>query len=151
MWGVWDSRRRDWARKPELERETAIRECRQLNDDWAFGWEDSPGGQDMSRAPGTQGVEATPDDKGGSQDTNASPSETGRTDSRPRPSRSRLAEMLVKGLFDDFERFGKAAIKKMRDERPHEYLKLIMALARGESTGGGGPTIAALGRILDRS
>ena len=155
MWGVWDSRRGEWTLEPQTEFGLALEQCRKLNDDWGRCRKDRPAGPGASRDPDPgaldpPAVEAMPDDARGSPAIYPPPTGAATVEIRPQASRSRLAEMLLTGLFEDFETFGKEAIAKMREGRPHEYLKLMMALAREESSGGG-PMIAALGRILDRS
>lgn len=155
MWGVWDSRRGEWTLEPQPQFGLALEQCRKLNEDWGECRKVRPSGHGASRdpdpgAPDPPAVEAMPDDCGGPVAIYPPPSGADRVEIRPQASRSRLAEMLLTGLFEDFEKFGKEAIAKMREGRPHEYLKLMMALAREESSGGG-PMIAALGRILDRS
>lgn len=47
---------------------------------------------------------------------------------RPKGSRNKLGEAFVTALHDDFQLHGVAAIEKVRDERPQDYLKVIASL-----------------------
>ncbi len=47
---------------------------------------------------------------------------------RPKGSRNRLGEAFIQALADDFDKHGIKAITTVRDERPHEYLKVIASL-----------------------
>lgn len=47
---------------------------------------------------------------------------------RPKGSRNRLGEAFVAALADDFAEHGIAVIATVRDERPHEYLKVVASL-----------------------
>jgi hypothetical protein len=47
---------------------------------------------------------------------------------RPKGSRNRISETALKALADDFDAHGVAVIEKVRTERPHDYLKIIVAV-----------------------
>ena len=47
---------------------------------------------------------------------------------RPKGSRNKLGEDFIKALHDDFDRHGIAAIQTMREDKPHEYVKVIASL-----------------------
>lgn len=47
---------------------------------------------------------------------------------RPKGSRNKLGEDFIQALQADFQTNGKKAIETVRDERPHEYLKVIASL-----------------------
>jgi hypothetical protein len=47
---------------------------------------------------------------------------------RPKGSRSKLSETFLKALADDFASNGIEVIEKVRNDRPHEYLKIVAAV-----------------------
>lgn len=47
---------------------------------------------------------------------------------RPKGSRNKLGEDFIQALHDDFQEGGVAAIKEVRRDRPHEYLKVVASL-----------------------
>jgi hypothetical protein len=47
---------------------------------------------------------------------------------RPKGARNRLGEAFVLALAEDFDKHGVTAIATVRDERPHEYLKVVASL-----------------------
>lgn len=47
---------------------------------------------------------------------------------RPKGARAKLGEQFLEALQSDFEENGKAAIVKVRDEKPDAYLKVIASL-----------------------
>jgi hypothetical protein len=47
---------------------------------------------------------------------------------RPKGSRNKLGEDFLKALSEDFGDHGVAAIQTVREERPHEYLKVVASL-----------------------
>lgn len=47
---------------------------------------------------------------------------------KPKGARTKLGEMFLKALRDDFEENGVKAIQKVRDERPQDYLRVIASL-----------------------
>jgi len=47
---------------------------------------------------------------------------------RPKGARNRLGETFLTALEADFKDNGVEAIKKVREERPHEYLKVVASL-----------------------
>jgi hypothetical protein len=56
------------------------------------------------------------------------PGQSGNPAGRPKGSRNQLGEKFLKALADDFETHGGAAIVKVREERPHDYLKVIATI-----------------------
>ena len=56
------------------------------------------------------------------------PGVSGNPRGRPKGARNRLGEEFLLNLADDFEQHGSAVIAKVREERPHEYLKVIASL-----------------------
>lgn len=56
------------------------------------------------------------------------PGEVRNPNGRPKGSRNKLGEAFVEALHADFTSFGVAAIVKVREERPHEYLKVVASL-----------------------
>jgi hypothetical protein len=47
---------------------------------------------------------------------------------RPPASRNRLSESFIQAVYEDFRLNGIAAIEKIRNEKPADYLKLIVAI-----------------------
>lgn len=47
---------------------------------------------------------------------------------RPKGSKNKLGEDFISALQQDFEAHGVAAIATVREERPHEYLKVIAGI-----------------------
>lgn len=47
---------------------------------------------------------------------------------RPKGSRNKLGEAFIAALHDDFQAHGVAAIQQVREERPHEYLKVVASI-----------------------
>lgn len=47
---------------------------------------------------------------------------------RPKGSRTKLGEDFLAAMVADFEQHGPPAIVKVREERPHEYLKIIAGI-----------------------
>lgn len=47
---------------------------------------------------------------------------------RPKGSRNKLGEAFVSALQSDFEEHGEDVIRRVREERPHEYLKVVASL-----------------------
>ena len=57
----------------------------------------------------------------------------------------RLREAFIAALAEDYERHGASAIAALRDERPHDYVKLVASLLPKDALDGGkgekdGPT-----------
>jgi hypothetical protein len=71
----------------------------------------------------------TPDITGQKQGNNwFRPGQSGNIAGRPKGARSRLQENFLVVLAEDFKENGEAAIVKMRQERPSEYVKCIASL-----------------------
>jgi hypothetical protein len=47
---------------------------------------------------------------------------------RPKGSRHKLSESVVRALFEDFEQHGKSAIEEVRKKRPEAYLACVCSL-----------------------
>lgn len=47
---------------------------------------------------------------------------------RPKGSRNKLGEDFIAAVAADFEAHGPATIVKVREERPHEYLKVVAGI-----------------------
>lgn len=54
--------------------------------------------------------------------------QSGNPNGRPKGSRNRISEAALKALADDFDAHGVAVIEQVRTERPHDYLKIIVAV-----------------------
>ena len=69
------------------------------------------------------------------QDANLKPAKPGKIRNpagRPKGSRNKLGEAFLQALYEDWQTGGVAAIQKVRDERPHEYFKVIAGLLSKE-------------------
>ena len=53
---------------------------------------------------------------------------SGNPSGRPKGSRNKLAGALIDALHSDFTEHGADAIVRMREEKPHEYVKAVVAL-----------------------
>jgi len=56
------------------------------------------------------------------------PGQSGNPAGRPKGARSKLSESFLKALSDDFSSNGIEVIEKVRNDRPHEYLKIVAAV-----------------------
>ena len=56
------------------------------------------------------------------------PGQSGNPAGRALGSRNKLGEAFIKALHDDFQTHGVAAVIKVREERPQDYLKVIASL-----------------------
>lgn len=56
------------------------------------------------------------------------PGQSGNPAGRPKGSRNKLGEDFVKALQEDFSKHGVQAIAEVREDRPHEYLKVVASL-----------------------
>ncbi|KQM57143.1 MULTISPECIES: DUF5681 domain-containing protein [unclassified Sphingomonas] len=56
------------------------------------------------------------------------PGQSGNPLGRPKGARSKLGEDFVTALRDDFTAHGVAAIQKMREEKPGDYVRVIASL-----------------------
>lgn len=56
------------------------------------------------------------------------PGQSGNPSGRPKGSRSKFSEAFLTDFCSDWETHGAAAIVTMREERPHEYVKVAASL-----------------------
>lgn len=56
------------------------------------------------------------------------PGQSGNPRGRPAGARNKLGEEFITALSEDFQAHGKAAIQKVRDEKPDQYLKVIASI-----------------------
>ncbi|RYE71343.1 MAG: hypothetical protein EOO81_06160 [Oxalobacteraceae bacterium] len=56
------------------------------------------------------------------------PGQSGNPKGRPAGSRNKLGEDFIAALNEDFQAHGRAAIQKVRDEKPDQYLKVIASI-----------------------
>lgn len=56
------------------------------------------------------------------------PGQSGNPAGRKKGSRNALGQAFIDALHDDFKANGVQAIKTVREERPHEYLKVVASI-----------------------
>jgi hypothetical protein len=56
------------------------------------------------------------------------PGESGNPQRRPKDSRNKLGEDFVRMVCEDFEQHGAAVIATVRELRPQDYLKIVVAV-----------------------
>lgn len=56
------------------------------------------------------------------------PGQSANPNGRPKGSRNKLGEDFISAVAADFEKHGAATIKLVREERPHEYLKVVAGI-----------------------
>ena len=84
---------------------------------------------------------------GDKMDGRIKPGEVRNPAGRPKGARSKLTELFLKGMMEDFEAHGTIAIEKVRTEKPDQYLKVIAAIIPKEITGEDGAPIAMITKI----
>ena len=62
------------------------------------------------------------------------PGQSGNPAGRPKGARHKLGEAFIEALHDDFNLHGIAAVEKVREEKPDQYLKVIASLMPKELT-----------------
>lgn len=70
------------------------------------------------------------------------PGQSGNPAGRPKGARSKLGEAFLKELLGDFEQHGAAAIIKVREDRPADYVKVVASILPKELSGVDGEPIA---------
>ena len=55
------------------------------------------------------------------------PGQSGNPAGRPKGARNKLSENFLNALADDFDAHGQDVIAKVRESRPHEYLRVVAA------------------------
>jgi len=71
---------------------------------------------------------AEPERTGRQQATQFKPGQSGNPKGRPLGARNRLGGAFLEALESDFKEHGVSAIERVRNERPHEYLKVIAGI-----------------------
>ena len=56
------------------------------------------------------------------------PGQSGNPAGRPKGARNALGEAFIEAMHEDFKEHGAAAIVKVRDEKPDQYLKVIASI-----------------------
>lgn len=56
------------------------------------------------------------------------PGQSGNPKGRPKGSRNKLSERCIDDLHADWLEHGASAIVRMREERPHEYVKAVVSI-----------------------
>jgi len=56
------------------------------------------------------------------------PGQSGNPLGRPKGSRNKLGEAFIEALHNDFQTHGVAAIQKVRETKPDQYLKVVAAV-----------------------
>ena len=53
---------------------------------------------------------------------------SGNPKGRPKGARTKLGEMFLEALRDDWEKHGQSAVERVREEKPDAYLKVVASL-----------------------
>jgi hypothetical protein len=62
------------------------------------------------------------------------PGQSGNPKGRPKGSKNKLSEGVLRELADSFEKHGRDAIERMREDRPGDYIRMIASLIPKETT-----------------
>ena len=62
------------------------------------------------------------------------PGQSGNPKGRPKGSKNKLSEGFLRELADSFEKHGRDAIERMREDRPGDYVRMIASLVSKETT-----------------
>src|SRR5215467_9622269 len=60
--------------------------------------------------------------------TAGAPGQSGNPLGRPKGSRNRLGEQFVADLYSDWQAHGADVIRRVREERPDQYLKVVVSV-----------------------
>jgi hypothetical protein len=66
--------------------------------------------------------------RGGPPETLFKPGQSGNPKGREKGSRNKLGEAFIQALYADFDQHGVKAIRQVREDRPHEYLKVVASI-----------------------
>jgi hypothetical protein len=78
-------------------------------------------------------INGTTPDQTGANRGQFKPGQSGNPGGRPKGARSKLSESFLKALSEDFATNGIEVIEKVRNDRPHEYLKIAAAVLPKQS------------------
>lgn len=71
---------------------------------------------------------AESENSGETRDTRFKPGVSGNPAGKPKGARTKLGEAFIEALHESFQKRGAAAIEKVIDEKPDQYLKVIASL-----------------------